>query len=324
MGPLCGIASRQRFCNRRLANPVLKINTFTQSGVLERHKVMTKITFEDDPSSRKMLRFLLLLEIVAMAIVVGSIAFHLYSFALAISFMTFIVFIAILLWLYLRYRSTPVVREKHDLEQQILHLQNSIRAESNNILFAKQKRDGFFKAEQTEIDTTLLNLQQNYIQKGLASSYIKDATIPGVGPKLKERLVTYHIYSADHISDKISEIPGFGDAKCQALVGWRTLVYTQLESTKPVELSNEQLESIKQIHEAFHNENDANEKKARNNKQNLENNLNSLQPRLEQLSPITFGAYLSKSLASRGTIARVYDIMCKRWTNVRRVRMEKT
>src|SRR5687767_2453638 len=132
---------------------------------------MKNITLEDDSSSRKMLRFLLLIQLLALIIVIGSIAFHLYSFALFISFMTFIIFIAILLWLYFRYMNIPIVREKYDLKQRTLNFKNSIQAEDSSIKSAKQKRDNLFQAEQTEIDTILLNLQQNHIQKGLASSY---------------------------------------------------------------------------------------------------------------------------------------------------------
>jgi DNA-binding helix-hairpin-helix protein with protein kinase domain len=85
-------------------------------------------------------------------------------------------------------------------------------------------------------------LQQKYLQNGLSSSYIKDAIISGVGPKLKERLAASGIVTAAHVSNsQIAQIPGFGEAKRLAIVSWQSAVYKQLDSTKPAKLTDEQL-----------------------------------------------------------------------------------
>jgi hypothetical protein len=73
---------------------------------------MSRITFEEDPFSRKVMMILLMVQVAAMIIVLGLNTIELYSLALAISFLTFIIFVAILIWLYSRYRNIPIVRKK--------------------------------------------------------------------------------------------------------------------------------------------------------------------------------------------------------------------
>ncbi len=75
---------------------------------------MSNISFVDDPYSRKVTRLLLLLQIAAMVIVVRLSLIDHFFFALAISFLTFFVLIASLLWLYARYRDFPIIREKRE------------------------------------------------------------------------------------------------------------------------------------------------------------------------------------------------------------------
>ncbi len=265
---------------------------------------MQNITFDNDHFSCKVTKYFIFLQIGAMLFVLVLIVLRLYSLALMISFITLLTFVGIVMWLYLRFQQIPAVKEKRNLLQRTFQLQKSISEEEITIRAAKQKRESLFQAEQKEFDNALLVLQQNYIQKGLSSSYIKDAAISGVGPKLKERLALSGIVTAAHVSgSRIAQIPGFGDAKRSAVIGWQSAVYGQLDRTKPVKLPDEQLRNIKQKHQAFQNQNDANQRKAENNCQKLTDDLHSLQPRLKQLAPVTFTAYLGKSVASKGYIA---------------------
>lgn len=231
------------------------------------------------------------------------IALHFYSLALGISFMTFFVFIGVFSWLYLRYQRMPVVREKRDLQQQALRLQNGIHSEEEVIRAAKKRRESLPQAEQNEIRTTLLILQEDYVQRGLASAYIKDSVIPGVGPKLKQRLAEHRIVSAIQVNDGISQVPGLGESKRAALVSWRSSVQAELASAMPSNLSRVQLERIRQRYLALQNEDAVNERRAKDNRKKLEDDLHSLRPRLKQLASISFVAYLGKSLASRGYVA---------------------
>jgi hypothetical protein len=264
---------------------------------------MTDVIFKDDPSSRKAMRFLLFLQITAMLLVIGLILFESYSLALTISFLTFLVFIAIVLWLYFRYQKIPLVREKAQLQQRLLNAQNKIRKEVNNIQSARKKREGLVQQEKDEIQATLKKSQEDYLAHGLANSSLKHANIIGVGPKLKERLAVYGVVSAAQIGRGLSKIPGFGASKRQALLEWRSAVIARLDSTKPISLTYEQFEYITHTYQALRQLNDTAEKNAQDNKRAAEYDLNSLAPRLKQLAPITFMNYASRSLASRGMAA---------------------
>ena len=264
---------------------------------------MANVSFKDDLSSRKVMRFLLVLQITAMLIVIGLILFESYSLALTISFLTLIVFIASVLWLYFRYQKIPLVREKADVQQRLLKAQNKIRSEVNNIQSARRKRESLFQAEKDETQATLKKSQEDYIANGLANSSLKHASILGVGPKLKERLAMYGIVSAAQIGKNISKVPRFGQAKQQALIEWRKVVLAKLDNTKPTSLTNEQFDYITNTYQALRQLTDTAEKTAQENKRAAEYDLNSLAPRLKQLAPITFVAYASRSLASRGMAA---------------------
>ena len=261
---------------------------------------MADVSFKDDPSSRKVMRFLLFLQITAMMVVIGLILFESYSLALIISFLTFLVFIAIVLWLYFRYQKIPIVKEKAHVQERLLKAQNKIRTEVNRIQSAKRKHASLLQEEKDEINTTLKKSQEDHIANGLTNSSLKHANIPGVGPKLKERLAGYGVVSAAQVGSNLSKIPGFGQAKQQALIEWRSAVIERLHSTKPISLTNEQFEYIMNTYQALRQLNDKAEKTAQDNKRAAEYDLNSLAPRLKQLAPITFVAYARGSLASRG------------------------
>ena len=270
---------------------------------------MSAVIFKDDPSSRRVMRFLLFLQITAMVIVIGLILFESYSLALIISFLTFLVFIAIVLWLYFRYQKIPIVREKVDIQQRVLKAQNKIRTEVNSIQSARRKHESLLQAEKDEINTTLKKSQEDHIANGLANRSLKHAAIIGIGPKLKERLAGYGVVSAAHIGKDISKIPRFGQAKRLALIEWRNVVMARLNDTKPISLTNEQFQYITQTYQALRQLNDRAEKNAQDNKRAAEYDLNSLVPRLKQLAPITFIAYASKSLASRGMAAALIAVV---------------
>ena len=270
---------------------------------------MADVRFKDDPSARKVMRFLLFLQVTAMLVVIGLILLGSYPLALVISFLTLIVFIAALVWLYLRFQKIPIVREKADVQKRLLNAQNRIRKEENNIQAARRKRESLYKEEQAEVNETLKKAQNAHIEKGLVDSSLKHANIPGLGPKLKERLAGYGVVSAAQVGRNLSRIPGFGLDKQQALMDWRGEVLVRLEGTKPISLSNEQFEYIMNTYQALRKLNDAAEKTAQDNKRAAEYDLNSLAPRLKQLAPITFLNYASGSLASRSRAATLVAVI---------------
>jgi hypothetical protein len=266
-------------------------------------KAMSKASFQENPRIRKALRYFLVLQIGSAVLVFLLIVLQLQSLAFLLSLATFAVFIIALILLYLSYSNHPIVRQKRALIQQIGIIQAGILSEKRAIQTAEKTRGELTQAKQSEILRALESLQTSHIQRGLETSYLKDAAIPGVGPKLKEKLATYGIVSAAQVSNHVSEIPGFGEAKLQALAGWKALVNAKLDSSKPTELPSEDSEAIENKYKARHATNDETERSAQTTRQTLENDLTPLLPTLESLSSITFLSFLNKSLASHGLVS---------------------
>jgi hypothetical protein len=260
-------------------------------------------SFVDDLFSRRVMRFLLLLEIAAMFVVVVFSFKHLFLLALILSFLTLLFFVATLQWLYTRYKGLPVVREKRELERLSLKFQKRIQMEEQNIQAAIKGRADLFLAEKAENSTALRTLQKEYIEKGLMSASIQEAAIEGIGQKFKEGLAEYNIRSAADITEKISEVPGFGEAKGQALLDWRSCVLQNLESTQPENLPEKQDEAIQARYRALQDQNNAAHRRALTSRQMLQYELISFRERLKQLASFTFVRYVSRSLASRAMVA---------------------
>ncbi len=264
---------------------------------------MSNITFIEDPSSRKVTRFLFLLQIIGMGIVLILSLRHLVFHAIAISVLTLIIFMIILLWLYARFRELPVIREKRELERLVLKFQKGVHTEEQNIQAAVKERARLFQAEKEEISIALGTLQKNHIQNGLRMASIQETSISGVGPKLKERLAGHDILSAADIPDKVMALPGIGEEERQALMDWRRSVLEKLQNTQPSAPPQKQLTAIQKKAQALQGQNNATDRKARVSQQMLEHELVCFRERLGQLAPFTFPRYLSRSLASRGIVA---------------------
>lgn len=259
--------------------------------------------FQNDSVSRALVRVLLILQLSALVIVLALSLLGLSLLAVIISFLTFLVLVSALLWLSVRYQTLPIVRQKQELGKLVLKFQKNLRVEANTIQESRRERDRLLQAEKDELQAALRTLQRDYIQDGLANASLREADITGIGPKLKERLVEYGIRSAAHVSNRMAQLPGFGEAKYQALLMWRSSVIARLESTKPAVLPPRQIEIISQNYQVLHDKNNAAERDAITSQQILEHELMSLKPRLRQFNGVTFRGYLSNSLASRGIVA---------------------
>ena len=264
---------------------------------------MSRIPYHNDPVSRTVMRLLLVVQVAAMITVLRFNLRGRFYPAVVISVLTLLVLITAFLWLYARYRSLAVVREKRGLENLVLKFQNNLQEENRRIAAAIRQRAQLVQAEKDELQAALQILQQKYLARSLASASLQEAAVPGVGPKLKERLAGYGIVSAAQVNNRIANLPGFGMAKCLTLLSWRSAVAATLESRKPMALPVEQSEAIKHKYQAQHNHINAIERNAIASKQVLEHELPSLWARLRQLTSITFKGYLRNSLASRRVVA---------------------
>jgi len=270
---------------------------------------MSNITFEEAPSSRKVTRFLLLLQLAGTGLVLGFSFVRLYLLASVVALILPVFLLLNLLWLYARYRELPVIREKRELHHLLLKFQKGVEKEGSLIQSAVREHEVLARAEKEEISLLLSRRQKNHMEHGLAASSIQAAEIPGLDPDVKEGLAGYGILTAAEVTDETARLPGLEDAQRQALLSWRQSVVQRLESTQPSELSDSQLDDLQQSYQALNARNDALHRKARTSKQLLEHEILSFRARLRELAPLTFLRYLSRSLASHGWIAALMAIL---------------
>ena len=260
---------------------------------------------KNDLIARRVIRFLLLFQLLALVIGVLLTLMRISNIALFIAFFTLIIFIGVILWLYIRYRTYPIVQEKRELSQQASGLQAQIIAHTNNIQLTVQKREQLLRAEAEEMAAALQTLQTSHIQSGLSSTQISDANISGIGPKLKERLASHGLTNAATINRNVTAIEGFGQAKSQAILSWRDQVHSHFNSTKPISLPLEASDVIKKKYIVHHENNDSQRKKLQESKSDLEKKLANLQPHLVPLAFVTFPKYLWNVLAPEGVVAGI-------------------
>ena len=266
---------------------------------------MPTITFAEESVSRKVTRFLLVMQGTGVILVPCLRLFHLVLPALTISFLTLILSLACLAWLYARYLKLPIIRYRGNLQRFITRFERRARDEVKVIRRTAEERDHLLYAEKEEIAIALMTAQTNHMDQGLASALVREAAIPGVGPELKDRLAKYGIRNAAQLTEGIYALPGFGEAECRSLIGWRRSLVKSLEITKPHELAERQLEPIRQKYQILQERNGALEGRARSSKELLERELVFLKPLFQELAPLTFAYYLSKSLASPAWTARL-------------------
>lgn len=198
---------------------------------------------------------------------------------LIITAASFWVTLAILVFLYIRYRGLEVAREyqNHAVALRTIAREmgkteraiKKIRKERQRIDLEKERRtrrrqDAFkvlmnqlngqrdqvrseADAESAEVRK---RIQEQSIREGMEKTYLVDAAIPGLGPKLKQRLETRGVIAARDVSPtKISGLPGFGEAKLQALLTWRSQVEAQLIANKPMLLPRSIAAGIREKHD---------------------------------------------------------------------------
>ena len=94
--------------------------------------------FQNDSVSRALVRVLLILQLSALVIVLVFSLLGLSLLAVVISLLTFLVLIGVILWLYIRYQTLPIVRQKKELEKLVLKFQKNLRGEAHTIQRSKK------------------------------------------------------------------------------------------------------------------------------------------------------------------------------------------
>src|SRR5688572_18221202 len=144
-------------------------------------------SFHNDTLSRTVMRSLLLLQLGAMVVVLRLCLSGSFIPALVISLLTLSFLLAVIGWLYARYRALPVVREKRSLRGLVKKFEQHRRIEEVRIYAAIRERARLVQAEKRELHSALQALQTDYIENGLRSASIEGAAIPGIEPNLKQQ-----------------------------------------------------------------------------------------------------------------------------------------
>lgn len=204
----------------------------------------------------------------------GDRSFRGLGLVLAASALAVMMLLAVFLWV--RYRSQPAVREKERLLAELGPIQGSIlqatyevdqselvratiAAEEQSAIASRQgahqrqqsaiasrRRETVARQEEERI-RSLHELQQRHVAAGLRAALVADARISGIGPKLKQTLVAHGIRSAADVSGaRVGEIPGFGEAKTAAIAQWRQTVEILAERTQPAQLPANMETAIRQ------------------------------------------------------------------------------
>ena len=260
----------------------------------------------NDVLTRRVTRFLLIFQASALFIDLILIIAHLSSIALFLTFISLILILGAIVWFYIRYRSYSIIQERIKINQLAKSLQAQILAHTTNIQLTHENRERIQEAERTELSTALVNLQNKYIQSGMASTLIAGADIPGIGPGLKQRLSAHGITSAASITPNVTNVEGFGPAKTQEILDWQRAVSVHFIRTKPTDLPFLVTDEIKKKFQIHHANNDAEEHKAQETKSRLEKARDEIQPRINQLAPFTFMSFLRHGLAAQGIMAAIF------------------
>lgn len=94
------------------------------------------------------------------------------------------------------------------------------------------------QAETVELAEALTRRQRQFVGSFLERQLIADATIPGIGPAIKERLQAQGIRRAADIElRRLAGIQGIGEGRAQTLVEWRLQVEQHAERAAPQRLS---------------------------------------------------------------------------------------
>src|SRR5262245_18367022 len=101
---------------------------------------MAEISFDEDSLVRKLTPFILAGQVGALIIVFALVRLRLQALALSLSCLTFAVFIAVVIWLFLMYKNPLLVQEKRMIKQQVNTLQTDVQTQDRAIQATEKKR----------------------------------------------------------------------------------------------------------------------------------------------------------------------------------------
>lgn len=265
-----------------------------------REREMSKISSSEQAPARKVVRALAVFAGAALFLLLGWRMGSLLSLIPIFLFLTPLLLASGFAWLYVRYRESPLMREKRLIESYLRRFQKHALLEEQLIQATMQERNRLLEAERAEIERALDGLQRFHVSEGLETAAIWRAVIPGVDQVLKRRLLELGVVSAAQITEGNSKLSEIGAAERRALLDWRQSVLDDLDLTKPDRLRENQLQGIQTTYQALQEKNGVIENRARLSIELLERELAIFRGRLGQLERFTFGKFLRGFLFSPG------------------------
>src|SRR5262249_41893618 len=106
---------------------------------------------------------------------------------------------------------------------------------------------GLVQASRTEHDVALTRKKDEHLEQHLRSALLANATINGIGPKLRDRLVYSGFRTAADINSTVLSVRDIGLRRGNDLLGWRRALEQTARMTEPKQLSIEEA-SIIRVH----------------------------------------------------------------------------
>jgi DNA-binding helix-hairpin-helix protein with protein kinase domain len=138
-----------------------------------------------------------------------------------------------------------LIRKRKSLQSDSLRKLENIQNRSE-LKQQTSKINALVQAEDHEIAITLQRVQQEFIESCLNQTFLLNASLPGIGAKLKNRLIQGGLQTAAHITYwRATSISGIGASKANVLMKWRAEVEAAATRTAPSSLPAHWLAAIR-------------------------------------------------------------------------------
>ncbi|KXB96878.1 MAG: hypothetical protein AA908_09760 [Chlorobi bacterium NICIL-2] len=108
------------------------------------------------------------------------------------------------------------------------------------------------QAEADELTRALQATQQQHIAAHLRRFSLEHATIPGIGPAFKARLMRSGFHTAADVEFyRVQHVHGIGPARARSLANWRSSLEAQARKTMPSALSPSEVSTIRSKYEGL-------------------------------------------------------------------------
>lgn len=135
-------------------------------------------------------------------------------------------------------------QERQDLGRLDADIGARVNSFASQLQQVTSRRDG-------ELRTALKGYQDQIVNGHLQRIRLSDASVPGIGPQLKQRLAVAGFVSAGDIGTRYSNVPGIGQKKWAALHAWRQQLEGPIRAREaPKSLPSHQSAGIEQRYEA--------------------------------------------------------------------------